>query len=79
MIVSSDRLSSYVMCVSIKSKETSNLLGALSWINNFYRSHGHRVRRFVFDNEAVFKAVQREIDYAECAYTTSTLKDWSEN
>ncbi len=73
MIVSIDRLSSYVMCVPIKSKETSNVLGALSQINNFYWSYGHRVRRFVFDNEAVFHAVQREIDYAECAYTPTDL------
>jgi hypothetical protein len=73
MIVSRDRLSSYVMCVPIKSKETSNVLGALSRINNFYRSYGHRVKRFVFDNEAVFHAVQRDIDYAECTYTPTDL------
>ncbi len=73
MIVSRDRLSSYVMCVPIKPKDNNNVLEALSRINNFYCSHGHKVKRFVFDNEAVFRSVQRSVNYAECTYTPTTL------
>jgi hypothetical protein len=42
-------------------------------INNFYCSNEHRVKRFAFDNEAVFRSVQKCIDYAECAYTPTDL------
>ena len=73
MLVSRDRLSSYVMCVPMKLKDNANVLGALMRINNFYRSHGHKVKRFVFDNEAVFRSVQRSVDYAECVYTPTDL------
>ncbi len=40
MLVSRDRLSSYVMCVPMKSKDNGNVLEALVRINNFYRSYG---------------------------------------
>ncbi len=73
MIVSRDRLSSYVTCVPIKSKDNRNVLEALFRINNFYFSHEHKVKRFVFDNEAVFHSVQRSIDNVECVYTPTDL------
>ncbi len=73
MIVSRDRLSSYVMCVPIKTKESANVLSVLERIRNFYLSYGHQVKSFVFDNEAVFNSVQRSIDYAQCTYTPTDL------
>ncbi len=73
MVVSRDRLSSYVMCVPIKNKESASVLDALMRIKNFYSSHGHQVKNFVFDNEAVFNSVQRSIDYARCTYTPTDL------
>jgi hypothetical protein len=73
MIVSRDRLSSYVMCVPIKTKESVNVLEALMCINTFYQSHGHEVRKFVFDSESLFKSVERSVNYAESAYTPTDL------
>jgi hypothetical protein len=48
-----DRLSSYVMWVPIKNKESASVLDALMRIKNFCSSHGHQPKSFVFDNEAV--------------------------
>jgi hypothetical protein len=73
LLISRDRLSSYAMCVPLKTKETESVLAALDTIKSFYNSHGHDVRKFVFDNEAVFRSVQRSVDYAQCGYTHTDL------
>ncbi len=73
LLISKDRLSSYAMCVPMKTKETESVLSALDFIKNFYKSHGHEVKKFVFDNEAVFRSVKRSVDYAVCVYTPTDL------
>ncbi len=73
MLISRDRLSSYAMCVPLKTKETGNVLAALDIIKRFYKSHGHDVKKYVFDSEAVFRSVQRSVDYAQCVYTPTDL------
>ncbi len=69
LLISRDRLSSYAMCVPMKTKETESVLAALDIIKHFYKSHEHEVKKFVFDNEAVFRSVKRSVDYAQCMYT----------
>ena len=73
LLISRDRLSSYAMCVPMKTKERENVLAALDAIRNFYKSHGHDVKKFVFDNEVVFRSVERSVDYAKCGYTPTDL------
>jgi hypothetical protein len=73
MLISRDRLSSYAMCVPMKTKETENVLAALEAIKNFYKSYGHEVKKFVFDNEVVFRSVKKSVDYASCVYTPTDL------
>jgi hypothetical protein len=73
LLISRDRLSSYAMCVPIKTKEIQNVLDALETIRNLYRSHGYEVKKFVFDSEAVFRSVKGRVDYAQCGYTPTDL------
>ena len=58
---------------SYKDEGSVNVLEALSRVKNFYQSHGHQVKKFVFDSEAVFKSVERSVNYAECTYTPTDL------
>ncbi len=43
------------MCIPLKNKGTDSVLGGLSHIRNFYKSYSYDIKKFVFDNEAVFQ------------------------